>query len=238
MPCGPYRTPTITTHLFISPCLNTSLSLSITYMRRFMAVTMIFVSSTVTALSMPPSTSDDCNCRYFAIKSNLIHDVLLTPDVGLEMPLPNHFSVGLEGIYAWWNNDQAHRYWRIRGGSLEVKYWLGAAAEQQVLCGHHIGLYASCHDYDFEFGGKGWQSKQPTFGGGIIYGYSFRLNKRLRLDLNIRAGYSGGKITEYIPQCDRYVCIDRYYKHYFGPTGIGITLVWFPGRDNFNNPMQ
>lgn len=59
---------------------------------------------------------------------------------------------------------------------------------------------------------------------------------RLNLDLGIRIGYLTGKVTEYVPQCGRYVCTDRYYNHYFGPTGIDITLVWFPGKGKHNNP--
>lgn len=183
---------------------------------------------------------DDCDndCLHIAVKSNLIHDALLTPDFGVELALPRNFSVGVEGIYAWWSNDKAHRYWRIRGAWLDANYWFGAAVRRRVLTGHHIGIYGSAHDYDFEFGGKGWQSRRPTFGVGATYGYSFCLNDRMNIDLAVRVGYAGGNVTAYRPECGRYVCVDRYYKHYVGVTGLAVTLVWFPGRGNFNNPKK
>ena len=98
------------------------------------------------------------------------------------------------------------------------------------------GSFGPCHDFDFEFGNIGRQSRQPTFGAGVSYGYSFRLNSRLSLDLSVRAGYTGGHITVYKPQCGTYVCVDSYYRRYIGPTDVSVTLVWFPGRGAFNNP--
>ena len=180
---------------------------------------------------------DNC-CLHIAVKSNLLHDALLTPDVGVEIALPRHFSVGVEGVYAWWSNDARHRYWRIRGAWLDVNYWFGSASARGVLAGHHAGIYGSCHDFDFEFGNKGRQSHGPAFGGGVSYGYAWRLNDRLHLDLGIRVGYSGGRVTAYTPSCGRYVCYDRYFRHYVGVTGLAVTLVWFPGRGNFNNPAR
>ncbi len=177
-------------------------------------------------------------CPPVAIKSNLLYDVALTPDLGVEISLSRLISVGLEGVYAWWSNDRTHRYWRVRGGWLDISWWFGTASRRQRLTGHHAGIYASMHDYDFEFGHKGWQARNPTVGAGLTYGYSFRLNGRLSLDLNLRIGYAGGRVTEYTPQCDTYMCVRKYLSNYWGLTGAGVTLVWFPGRGSSNNPSR
>lgn len=169
---------------------------------------------------------DDC---IFVIKSNLLYDAALTPDIGIEMSVSPSISVGIEGVCAWWSNNRTHRYWRIRGGWLDASWWFGEASRLYRLTGHHAGIYASIHDYDFEFGGKGWQSPRPTFGAGLTYGYSFRLNRHLNLDLSVRAGYAGGRVTEYKPMCGTYTCIRERSNHYFGLTGLGISLIWFPG---------
>lgn len=178
---------------------------------------------------------DDCLPR-FAVKTNLLHDAVLTPDLGVEISIARRISLSVEGVYAWWSNDSRHRYWRVRGGVAEMKVWFGSRSQQRALTGHHTGVYVSVHDYDFEFGHRGWQSPDANFSVGLGYGYSFRITPRLNLDLGIRIGYLTGKVTEYVPQCGRYVCTDRYYNHYFGPTGIDITLVWFPGKGKHNNP--
>lgn len=174
----------------------------------------------------PYSVCDDC---LFVIKSNLLYDAILTPDIGVEISVSPKVSVGIEGVCAWWSKNSAHRYWRIRGGWLDASWWFGDASQQYRLTGHHAGIYASIHDYDFEFGDKGWQSSRPTFGVGLTYGYSFRLNRHLNLDLCVRAGYAGGRVTEYRPMCGTYTAIRERSNNYFGITGLGINLVWFTG---------
>lgn len=192
------------------------------------------------AAQRPPHTSrtSTCSCLGIALKSNLLHDAVITPDFGIEIALPHDISVGVEGIYAWWSKDSRHRYWRIRGVWADVSYWFGTASRGRMLTGHHAGIYGSCHDFDFEFGNKGWQSREPSFGVGASYGYSFRLNGRLNLDLSLRVGYASMRITEYAPQCGTYICSGSHQRHYFGLTGAAVTLVWFPGRGNINNPKR
>lgn len=179
---------------------------------------------------------DDCVPRV-AVKTNLVHDVLLTPDLGIEVSIARRFSLSGEGVWAWWSRSARHRYWRIYGGWLEFRYWLGSLPGRRALSGHHVGVYGSMLEYDFEFGGKGWQSPGLTYGVGVSYGYSFPLNARLNIDVSARVGYSCGELIEYRPQCGTYVCQKHSYNRYFGPTGIEISLVWFPGGGKKNNPV-
>lgn len=235
MPCFKYDTSPPSS----SSTNTTTLASHITHTFRLLA--LFLLAATPAAHGHTPAhPCDSCydDCLHVAMKSNLLHDAALTPDFGVEIALPHHVSVAVEGVYAWWSNAAEHRYWRIRGVWADVSYWFGRAARRRALTGHHIGLYGSCHDFDFEFGGKGWQSRKPTFGAGVSYGYSFRLNHRLNLDLSIRAGYSGGHITVYTPMCGKYMCLDNYYRHYVGITGLAVTLVWFPGRGHINNPVR
>lgn len=178
---------------------------------------------------------DDCFAR-FAIKTNLAHDVLLTPDLGVEMSLGRRFSVSAEGVWAWWSRSSNHRYWRVYGGWAELRWWFGRKAAERALTGHHAGVYGSVHSFDFEFGGKGWQSPGLMYSAGISYGYSVALGRRLNLDMSARVGYMAGRVVEYEPQCGTYVCLSRGFKRYFGPTSLEITLVWFPGRGRSNSP--
>ena len=171
-----------------------------------------------------------------ALKTNLLHDPILTPDIGLEVSFGNRFSVNAEGVYSWWSRESKHRYWRVRGGWVEGRYWFGDKSKQRALTGHHVGIYGSIHDYDFEFGRRGWQSPHATLGVGASYGYSFRIHPRLNLDLSARLGYFAGDVIKYKPQCNGYVCTSRCSRHYIGLTGLEVTLVWFPGKEKKNNP--
>ena len=176
-------------------------------------------------------------CRFkFAMKTNLLHDALLTPDIGIELSLAPRFSIAGEWIYAWWSNNRHHRFWRIRGGWVEPRLWLGNKSAQRTFTGHHIGIYGSLHTYDFEFGHTGYQSPELVYGAGVAYGYSLRIAPRLNIDFSMRLGYSGGKQIKYHPECGTYVCDSHRYYRYWGPTALEITLVWFPGSRTFNNP--
>ena len=171
-----------------------------------------------------------------ALKTNLLHDAILTPDIGIEISIGKRWSLSAEGVYAWWSKNEHHRYWRIYGGWIEFRGWLGQKTLERALTGHHIGIYTSMLTYDFEFGGKGWQSPDFTYGAGISYGHSWGINRRLNIDISVRLGYSTGKLIKYHPQCGTYVCTSHTTHRYLGITGLEVTLVWFPGKGAKNIP--
>lgn len=178
---------------------------------------------------------DDCFPRA-ALKTDLVHDATLTPDLGVEVALGKRWSVGAEGVWAWWGSDSSTRVWRVYGGWIELRRWLGTRAGERALTGHHIGIYGSALTYDFEFGGLGRQSPL-TMGTGISYGYSIPLGKRCNMDFGIRLGYFSGKRTLYRPRCGGLCAVGHDRHSYLGPTGLSVTLLWFPGRKSTNNPV-
>ncbi len=180
---------------------------------------------------------DDCR-PVLAVRTNLLHDAALTPDLGLELGIGQRFSVVGQGLWAWWSKSSRNRFWRIYGGSGELRWWFGNKHGLRAMAGHHAGVYFSVHSFDFELGGKGWQSVKPVYGLGIAYGYSLPLNERLNLDFGLRLGYVAGKMVEYEPQCGTYVCTGRVAHRYVGPTAIEVSLVWFPGSGRHNSPLR
>lgn len=197
---------------------------------RLSLIAIMFLPPVLAAFGQEPVDSVTRCVRKpaVAISSNLLYDAAITPDIGVEVSLSPKISVAVEGIYAWWSRGKDHRYWRIRGAWLDASWWFGQSS-LPLLTGHHAGIYASIHDFDFEFGHKGWQSQGPVKGAGLTYGYSFCLNRRLRLDLYMRAGYAWGHLTEYEPRCGTYLCIRHRALHYAGLTCLGVRLVWVPG---------
>lgn len=170
---------------------------------------------------------------YMALKTNLLYDVALVPNIGAEFYLGRGWTIGASWMYAWWKNDNCHLYWRTYGGELDVRKYFGRRAAEKPLTGHHLGLYGQALTYDFELGGKGYQSKL-SYGVGIEYGYSLPIGRRLNLDFVIGVGYLGGEYKTYVPIDTHYVWQSTRQRHWFGPTKAEISLVWLIGRGNYN----
>lgn len=178
--------------------------------------------------------------RGFALKTNLLYDVLAVPNIGIELPLGRNWSASAGWMYGWWSRNAGHRYWRIYGGELAVRKWFGRRAAERPLAGHHVGLYGQIFTYDFELGGKGYMGGRPgsgiweklNYAAGIEYGYSLPVARRLHLDFTVGIGYWGGKYYEYEPLEGHYVWLTSRNRRWFGPTKAEISLVWLLGRGN------
>ena len=177
---------------------------------------------------------------YWALKTNLLYDAALVPNVGAEFHLGRNWSAGANWMYAWWKNDASNWYWRIYGGDIYLRKWFGKKAQEKPLTGHHIGIYAQTLTYDFCTGGRGYVGGEPggniwdraSFAGGIEYGYSHPISRKLNLDFTIGVGYLGGKYHEYLPIDDCYVWQVTKNRKWFGPTKAEVALVWLMGKNH------
>jgi len=179
---------------------------------------------------------------YMALKTNMLFDALLVPNISLEFYLGRKFSLAADWMYAWWNSRPAHWFWRIYGGDIVVRKWFGRRAEEKPLTGHHVGIYGQIVTYDFETGGRGQIGGRPggtlfdkcNYGAGVEYGYALPIARRLNIDFVVGVGYLGGKYYEYLPIDDCNVWQQTKNRRYFGPTRAEVSLVWLLGRGNVN----
>lgn len=180
---------------------------------------------------------------YMALKTNMLYDVLAVPNIGMEFYLGRNWSLSGNWMYGWWNSDNTHRYWRIYGGEISVRKWLGKKASEKPLTGHHLGVYGQLFTYDFEWNGTGYMGggpgktlwESPNYAAGVEYGYSLPIGRRLNIDFTVGMGYWGGTYYTYSPLDGHYVWEATKKRHWFGPTKAEISLVWLLGRGNSNN---
>ena len=170
---------------------------------------------------------------YLALKSNLLYDALLIPNLSLEASIGSGWTLGAGGMLAWWSKNAKHRYWRIYGGDLEIRKYFGTLSKSKPLQGHHLGIYGDFLTYDFEFGAKGYQSK-ATYAAGIKYGYSHPIANRLNLDFALGIGYLHSNYKTYVPRDGCYVYQETKKQKWLGPTQAEISLVWLLGKGNTN----
>ena len=191
-------------------------------------MSLLFVSPTTEAKNTA-STRVEAKQPVVALRTNVLYDVVLVPNIGIEVGLPKQFTISADWFGTWLSSNKRHVYWQGYGGYLTLRYYFGKQAISHRFTGHHVGVYGSLLTYDIEFGGKGYQAAKPGFGGGIEYGYSLPISHNLCFDFNIGVGYQGGEYKTYEPAKDgtgHYVWQATYRRHWWGPTKAEISLKW------------
>lgn len=164
-------------------------------------------------------------CVPVALKSNLLYDAVMIPNIGIEIGLQEGFAIEASYMGAWWKNDSRHYYWQCYGGDINVIKYFGRKNRSNPFSGHFLGLYFQLLTYDFELGKAGFQSKLTT-NPGIEYGYSIPLGSRVNLAFCIGVGYFGGESKKYKPIDSHYVHQSTRNFSFLGPTKAEISISW------------
>lgn len=162
---------------------------------------------------------------WLALRSNLLADLAITPNLGLEAFMGRHWSLELSGYWAWWAKPEANFFWRIQGVESELKYWLGHSSRRGV--GHHLGLYGQLFDYDFQLGGEGVLGDRLHCGVGLAYGYAFPIGRHWTLEGTLGVGYVYGifkQYGKYSDGCFPWKATKRL--DFVGPTKVALSLVY------------
>ena len=171
----------------------------------------------------------------FAVRTNAL--AIPFANIGLEVPLGRHFSVGADWYYPWiWRQrhseglDYSGSALELLALDLEARYWFGSknSLPQQRLLGHSVGLYAVGGYYDFERNASGHQGE--FYNLGIDYLFAFPLwGGRLHMEVELGIGFIHSMAQPYDNfeqggKCYRRKGI-RQEVNWFGPTRAQISLV-------------
>ena len=200
------------------------------------------VTGDIRQLPVTLGTVKECRPFYMALKTNMLYDALLLPNIGAEFYVGKNISLTADWMYGWWDRDRTHYYWRAYGGNIGARWWFGKAAHEKPLTGHHLGIFAGVVTYDFELGKGGIMGGLPhrtlwdrcNFISGVEYGYSLPVARRLNIDFSVAFGYMGGKYLKYEPKYGFYIWQSTHRLRWLGPTKAEISLVWLIGCDNYN----
>lgn len=173
---------------------------------------------------------------YWAVKSNMLYDAVLLPDLALEFSLGRKWSVEFGGQWAWWNSyGDHHNCWRIQVAGIEGRRWLGDRNKRRPLSGHYLGLYGMAGTYDVRLGGNTGYLSNMSYSAGVSYGYSLPVARSWNVEFGLAVGYMGGRYDTYSvfnEQENIFYRGGRHEKSYFGPTRLRISIVWLPGGKN------
>lgn len=164
----------------------------------------------------------DIRRRFFAIKTNLLGDVALCANLGVELELWPRWSID---VPVWYSPYDITDRWRIRLLAIqpEVRYWLKEAGQ-----GHYFGVHATVAGFNVSFDGD-YRYQDPNraaYGFGIGYGFAFHLDRAHRwgLEAQIGAGYIDYQYVKYKNTGRNGAEVSRKGGTYWGITRAGVTL--------------
>lgn len=165
--------------------------------------------------------------KRFAIKTNLIYLAALMINVEGEYYFSPKFSLNLEWQYAWWDNSQQHRYYRIATVSPEFRYWFHRKSMDQ---GHFGGVYVAAGIYEFMRNERLGIQGEFFVAAGLSYGYMMPLSRALNLEFSLGVGYMMTEFRQYHYDAGCYVYDLTKRNSYFGLTKAKVSLVFPLGR--------
>lgn len=169
----------------------------------------------------------------FAIKTNLLYDVLSAVNLEIEIPIGKQWSVAAEGIFPWWKSSRADWTMQLLSGHASVKYWLGDRDTKEVLTGWNIGLYGGVGKYDLQLFDKDGE-QGDFFDVGLQAAYAHKIGKHFHMEYSLGVGYLQRDTKEYDKVNDTMygdIKVFRFpweveRKQWFGPTSAKVSLVW------------
>ena len=182
---------------------------------------------------------------WLAVKTNLIGDLVLTPNVELEMQLgqDSRWSVMVEDWFPWFLSKKKEiggikignasmlptKYsyeLLVLGG--ELRYWWRPRCEQQRpwLTGTFLGAYGAWGKYDWEWNSNGDQGEFVS--AGLTIGRAWPLSRHWNMELSASVGALWGPRRHYHGEFGDTHLIWKYTKNLFyaGPTKLKLSLVW------------
>ena len=126
--------------------------------------------------------------QRMAITSNLLEDVMLAPNLGVDIVVADKQSFTLDITCAPYKiSENLHnKQMAVRAG---YKFWF-----TQALYAHYISIDGVLCSSDVKFGNLG--SRDEYAGVGVSYGYSFIINKNINIVPNVGIGVAYGSSYE------------------------------------------
>lgn len=177
------------------------------------------------------SVSFCAKSQNVGIKTNLVGDGFLSPNLGVEIGLAPKWSLDVTGQVNFW--DVNHHKWKHWLAQPEVRYWFC-----DRFAGHFIALHAIGGQFNFgnikngvknflgsdfsklsDYRYQGWAA-----GAGFGYGYDWVLAKHWNLEAEIAIGWMYARFDQYSCfDCGRKLASGLHHN-YFGPTKVSIAL--------------
>lgn len=169
----------------------------------------------------------------FYLKTNFLSWALLEANLGIEFEMGRHFSFSIPVYYTALDWFDIRTKFRVAGTQPELRYWFRDNFSGPFLAAHGTFGYYNVALSNQEYRIQDRDGKHPAYGGGLNFGWKFRLDPgradRWGLELSLGAGYLH---LDY----DRFYNVEngRYassaVRDYFGPDHASVALTYRFGK--------
>ena len=163
----------------------------------------------------------------FAVTTNALYDLALTPNFGYEIPIGNRFSFFSDYAFPWWVTRDNSRAWQMLKWDIGGRWYFSKHDKTDrfdILWGHYLGVDLGTGYYDLEPKHEGYQGEFQLY--SLEYGYGWVLGRRWRLDATIGAGLFSSHYRYYKADSqDKHLSYQHHGKLYWtGPVKLGVTV--------------
>lgn len=174
------------------------------------------------------------SAQEVAIKTNLLHDVTLTPNLGVEIGMAPHWTFDLSADANDWalKYDGEKRYWKRWTVIPEFRYWFCQKFQGNFIGLHLIGGQFNVGNIGFlpnflnnrfkdlkDERWKGW-----GVGAGISYGHSWVLSTHWNIEAEIGIGWIYSRYDRYLADKPSVKIQNDKVHNYVGPTRLAVNL--------------
>lgn len=176
----------------------------------------LFVTAVMAVLSIPVFS------QTFSLKNNLLYDATLTPNIGIELKTGRRSTVQLfYGFHPWRLSDtKSLRHWSLMP---EYRSWL-----KEPFRGHFFGIHALGGEFNIA-GFRDHRYEGWYVGGGLTYGYAWRLSDHWNMEAAIGLGYVHSAYDKY----ENEVCgalLGRNHRNAIVPTKLALNIAYVLGK--------
>lgn len=136
------------------------------------------------------------NAQKVGLKSNLLYDAALSPNLGIEIGLAPRWSLDVSGNLNLWTVGEGHkwRHWLVQP---EARYWFC-----QRFAGHFLGFHVLGGEYNVgkldipvNFLGSDFRKLKDRryegwgVGAGVAYGYAWPISRHWNIEAELGVGW-------------------------------------------------
>lgn len=163
-------------------------------------------------------------CQQVDLKTNLLHAATTTPNLGVEFSVHPRWSIELWGAYNLidYKGDASLRHFLVQP---EARFWLRRTFRGHFFGAHFLGGKFDVGGLSFISSMKEHYYRGRLLGGGLSYGYQWKLGGRWGIEASLGVGFLTMKYDKY--RCQGCAAMEaRYKRDYLGPTRAAVSLVY------------